>query len=498
MKRPVKGPVSGPARGPTRGPASEPLRVGSARGRLTLLVTVLASGMAFVDSTAVNVALPRMGLELGADFAAFQWIVNAYLVTLGALVLPAGAMADVFGRRRVFLVGALWFAAASAICGAAPDVVTLVGARAVQGMGAALMLPSSLSILHGCFHPDERGRAIGYWSGFTGLATVIGPLLGGWLVESVSWRAVFLLNPVLVGPIVLLTLLVVPARDPFEDGGGGGRGGEAGEGRRRRRSVDSLGAVTAVATLGALVFFLIQGPAWGWGDPRVVASALLAVVGAVGFVDIERNQARPMLPLDLFRFRRFTGINAVTLVVYFALSGFLFLFMLHFQRVVGYDALEAGAAALPLTFLLLVLSPVAGAWADRRGPREPITAGPVLAAGGLLLLAPLGPGGRYVSDVLPGLLLFGAGLGLTVAPLTNAALAALPERRAGVASGVNDAVARVARLVAIPLLPLAAGLSGIESVGGLAFAEGFTRAMWIAAAVLVGGGALAWRVGEGA
>lgn len=432
--------------------------------------------MAFLDSTAVNIALPALGVDLGAGFSHFQWVVNGYLLTMGSLVLTGGALADIHGRRRIFLVGTVWFAGASLMCAVAASSLTLILARGVQGIGAALMVPASLAMIHAGFHEDERGRAIGMWAGFSGLATLLGPVLGGWLVDVVSWRAVFLMNP----PLALLAVAVawryVPPSLP-------GRG---------KKRVDALGATAATAALGGLVFALIQGPEWGWTHAAVLAAGVLTLVAGAAFVDVELSAAEPMLPLHFFRRRQFSGANATTLVVYFVLSGTFFLLTLQLQRVMGYSALEAGLAQAPVTVVLLVLSPLAGRYADRKGPRLPMAVGPVVAAGGLALLTRLGTGGEYWTGVLPGLAVFALGLGVTVAPLTTAALGALESRHAGLASGVNNAVARVAQLLAIPLLPLAAGLAGIERVGGADFARGFGRAMGFGAAILVLGGAVAW------
>lgn len=451
-------------------------RYGSWRGSMALLASILGSGMAFLDSTAVNVALPALAQELGADFASLQWVVNAYLTTLGALVLTGGALGDVYGRRRVFLVGVVWFALASVLCGLAPDVRTLIAARAIQGIGAALLIPSSLAMVQVGFRPEDRGRAIGAWSGFSGLSTLLGPLLGGWLIDTVSWRAVFLINPGLALLTVVVAMLAIP-RDTAP---------------ARRRSADAIGGVTAAGGLAGLVFMLIQGPVWGWTHPAVIAGGILGLISSLAFLDIERSQAQPMLPLELFKRRAFVAANGVTVFVYFVLSATFFLLMLQLQRVMGYTAFEAGAAGAPVTLLILVLSPLAGRWADRRGPRGATTLGPIVAAAGVALLAGLEPGGSYTRDVLPGVALLGVGLGLTVAPLTSAALSALDSGDAGLASGVNNAVARVAQLLGIPLLPLAAGLSGLEEGSQAAFAAGFGRAMWVGATILALGGAFAW------
>jgi len=453
------------------------LRFGTREANLTLTAAVLGSGMAFLDATAVNIALPALGDDLGAGLADFQWVVNGYLVAMGALLLTGGALADVHGRRKVFLVGTTWFALASLLCAAAPSTLLLIVARGLQGVGAALMVPASLAMIQAGFHPDDRGRAIGVWAGLSGLATLVGPVLGGWLVEAVSWRAIFLINPA----VALIALGVAWRGVPHLVPGGG------------RKSVDSVGAVTATGALGGLVFALIQGPVWGWSHAAVVAAFALAFLSGAAFLDMERSTAQPMLPLEFFGRRQFTGANATTLAVYFALSGTFFVLSLQLQRVMGYSPLQAGLAMTPVTLSLLVLSPLAGRYADRRGPRLPMTVGPAVAALGLVLLAGLGMGGgAYRTDVLPGLGVFALGLGIAVAPLTTAALGALEDRHAGLASGVNNAVARVAQLLAIALLPLMVGLSGVERVGGVALAHGFGLAMRVGAGILLLGSAVAW------
>jgi len=433
--------------------------------------------MAFLDSTAVNVALPIMGDELGAGFSDLQWIVNGYLLSLGALVLFGGALGDRYGRRRVFVIGVIAFAAASALCGAAPGTATLIAARIVQGIAAALLIPSSLSMLQGGFNPADRGRAIGLWSGFSGLSTLIGPLLGGWLVDAVSWRLVFLINPV----FALITVLVAVRHVPES------RNEQAGNAK-----LDLNGAALIVIGLAGAVFALTEGPGRGWLATPVVSAAAAGLAAMLAFIAWERRTAAPMLPLAIFRSQQFTGVNGATTVVYFVLSGAFFLLTLQLQRVLGYSALAAGAAMAPITILLLLLSPPAGRIAGRIGPRLPMTFGPVVGGLGLALLARAQPGTTYITGPLPGILVFGIGLGITVAPLTSAALAALPDHLAGLASGVNNAVTRIAGLLAVPLLPLVAGLSGIERVTPDTFAAGFGRAMWISAGLMMIGGLIAW------
>jgi EmrB/QacA subfamily drug resistance transporter len=425
--------------------------------------------MAFLDGTAVNVALPVLGRDLHAGFAGFQWVLNGYLVALASLVLTGGSLGDRWGRRRSFVVGASGFALTSILCAAAPNLNVLVAARVLQGITAALLVPTSLALIQVEFHGDDRGRAVGLWSGLSGITTLAGPLLGGWLADDVSWRAIFVLNVPLAVGAVWLALAAVPSRP----------------GSGRRGPVDSQGAVMAVGMLGGSVFALTQGPEWGWTHPAVLAAGALAAVAGLGFLDAERNHPAPMLPPRYLRQRPFLGANMVTLGVYFALSGLLFLLAIQLQRVAHYTAFQAGAATAPITLLLLLFSPAAGRLAGRGGPEPFLVAGPLVAAVGALLLGSMGPRADYPSEVLPGVLVFGVGLSLTVAPVTGAALNALDEARAGVASGVNNAVARTAQLLAVPLLPLVAGISGIDRVGGVAFDEGFHSACRWAAAALV-------------
>lgn len=432
--------------------------------------------MAFLDSTAVNVALPAMGEELGGGFAGLQWIVNAYLLSLASLVLLGGALGDRYGRRRMFVIGVIAFGIASITCGAAPDLVSLIVARGVQGVAAALLVPSSLSMLQGAFAPEDRGRAIGAWSGFSGLSTILGPLVGGWLVDAVSWRLVFAINPLFAIITAIVAVRAVPetrADDPTQ------------------ARLDLRGSALAVLGFAAIVFALIEGPERGWTSTVVSAAAVIGLLAIVAFIAWEHRCPSPMVPPQIFRSRAFTGVNATTALVYFVLGGAFFLLTLQLQRVLEYSAFEAGASLAPVTLLLLVLSPLAGRAADRIGPRIPMTVGPIVAAVGLAMLSGVEPGASYTRSILPGVIVFGTGLGITVAPLTAAALSALPDRQAGLASGVNNAVTRVAQLLAIPLLPLAAGIAGIERVGGAAFSAGFGRAMWVGAGVLVAGAVVA-------
>lgn len=457
------------------------LDFGSSQGRLVVTATVLASGVAFLDATVVNVALPRIGTDLGADLAALQWVMNAYLLTLGSLVLVGGALGDLLGRRRVFVTGMLGFAVASALCAVAWSPAALIAGRAIQGVFAALLTPASLAILSSSFRPSDRGRAIGAWTGLSGIAMAIGPFLGGWLVDAVSWRWVFLINLPLLAASFVLTRIAVPAD----------RGTGDGVGRRELLDrVDLPGAGLTVLALGLVVTPLIEierVPSWA-----VTVSVIAGVVVFGGFLLHERRRRVPMMPPELFRIRTFTVANLYTIVVYAALSGMSFLVSLALQRGLGYSALAAGAATVPITFVLLLFSSRVGGLLPRFGARIPLTAGGVLAAGGLLLLSGINLGTSYVTGVLPGVLVFAAGLVLLVTPVTTTALTDAPLVRQGVASGINNAVARVAGLLAIAILPAAAGLSATGAADPGPLLDGVSMALRIAAVSCVVGAVIAW------
>lgn len=451
------------------------LRYGSPAGRWVLLATVLGSGVAFLDGTIVNVALPTIGRELSADFSALQWVLDGYLLTLGALVLVGGALGDLYGRRRVFVLGLVSFGIASIGCGLAPTAGVLIAARTVQGAAAALLVPGSLAILASAYVEEDRGRAIGAWSGLGGIAGALGPFLGGYLVDAVSWRWAFLINVPLIAVAVAVAVRHVPeSRDP------------AYEGMSNLERLDLPGAVTAVVGLGLCVYPLIEARQLGATTMTVLIVAGLAFLGA--FVLVESRRRHPMLPLSLFRSRAFTIANLVTFVVYGALGGALFLVAIQLQTSLHYSALEAGAAMIPITVLLLAFSARVGGLMSRTGARPLLTAGPLLAAAGLALMVRIAPGATYLTGVLPGVLVFGLGMTLVVAPITSTALGAVEPSRSGVASGVNNAVARVAGLLAIALLPLAAGLTGDPSAP---FSAGVHRALLIAAGLCAAGGLLA-------
>lgn len=457
------------------GPAGQ-IRLGQPAGRWVLLATVLGSSMALLDSTVVNVALPTIGHHLNASLTGLQWTVTAYTLTLAGLILLGGALGDRAGRRRVFVLGVAWFALASALCGLAPDIGVLIAARVLQGVGGALLTPGSLAIIQATFTPADRPKAVGAWSGFGGVAGAAGPLLGGWIVVTAGWRWVFLLNLPLAVVVIAVTLRHVPeSKDPSA----GGR-------------FDIAGAALAALTLAGLTYALIEAPEPG-PVAGVAAAAVIGVAAGIGFVAVERRRGRspgpvkPMLPLDVFASRQFTAVNAVTFLVYGALGGMIFLLVLQLQVVSGFSPLGAGAALLPTTVLLLLFSARAGALAQRIGPRLPMTAGPLISAAGVLLMLRIGEHASYAADVLPAATVFGLGLCLTVAPLTATVLASADVGHAGVASGVNNTVARAAGLFAVAGLPAAVGLTAAHYSSRVLFNSGFRSALAVCAALLAAG-----------
>jgi EmrB/QacA subfamily drug resistance transporter len=449
------------------------LTLGSTSGRWTLAATVLGTSLAFLDATIVNIALPAIGDELDASLAGLQWTLNGYTLSLAGLILLGGALSDRFGRRRVFLVGVVWFAVASLLCALSPNVAWLVAARILQGVGGALLTPGSLALIQASFRPEDRPRAVGAWSGLGGVAAAAGPFLGGWLIEGPGWRWAFLINLPFAALVLAVTLRYVPeSRD------------ETATGR-----FDVLGAALAALSLAGITYALIAAPEPGGGMQALVAGGVGVALG-VAFVVVERRRAHPMLPLEIFSSTQFTAVNAVTLVVYAALGGVFFLLSLQLQIVSGFSPIAAGAALLPVTLLLLVLSAWAGGLAQRIGPRWPMSAGILLAAAGVLLMSRIGPDASYTVDVLPAAILFGLGLSLTVAPLTATVLATADQRRAGTASGVNNAVARAGQLLAVAGLPLLVGLSGADYRLPEVFTDGFRLAMYICAGGLLAGSLL--------
>jgi EmrB/QacA subfamily drug resistance transporter len=439
------------------------LRFTSARGRWVLAGTVLGSGIVSLDATVVNIALPRLGSSLDTNFAGMQWVVNGYTLTLAALILVGGALGDRFGRRRIFSVGVAWFAIASLLCGIAPNVETLVIARMLQGVGGAMLTPGSLAIIQASFHPDDRARAIGAWSGLGGVTTAIGPFAGGWLIDVASWRWIFLINLPLSAFVLWIAVRHMPeSKAPAEPG-----------------PLDLPGVVLGAVGLALTTWGLIDR-SWMLGGVGLVA--------LVAFVIAEWRRRHPMLPLAIFRSRQFSAANLSTLFIYAGLAMVFFMLGLVLQEALGYSPLEAGSATFPTTAIMLVFSARAGALAQRIGPRWPMTVGPLVVAAGMLLMTRIEPGASYAGGVLPAVVVFGAGLAITVAPLTATVLAAADSEHSGVASGVNNAVARIGGLLAVAAVPLIAGFDPAREVAASTLVDGFHTAV-IGAAVLTAIGA---------
>ena len=408
----------------------------SRQQRLTLVATILGSTVVFLDGTVVNVALPAIADGLDAGLAGQQWVVESYMLTLVALLLVGGSLGDQFGRRRIFVIGLIAFGVTSVLCAIAPTVEFLIAARALQGVAGALLVPGSLAIVAASFEGAARGKAVGTWTAWTGIATVIGPAGGGALIEVLSWRAIFWVNLPLIAVTVWLTLRAVgESRDPDAF-----------------RGIDWPGIGLSAAGLGGPVFALIEQPTRGWGDPLVWVPFVGGIACFALFVLYEARARHPMLDLGLFRIRNFAVANLTTLTAYAGLIGGLFFVGLYLQQVAGYSALEAGLATTPVSLILFFLSPRWGRLASGTGPRMPMTIGPIVGGIGLLMLLMVGPGGEYLTEVLPGILVFGLGLSATVAPLTATVLDSVEERHVGIASGVNNGVSRVAGLLAIAVL----------------------------------------------
>jgi EmrB/QacA subfamily drug resistance transporter len=451
------------------------LVLASARGRWVLLAMVLGSAIASIDATVVGIALPAIGRDFGTGLASLQWVVTAYTLTLAGLLLFAGSLGDKYGRKRIFLTGVIWFAVASALSGIAPTAGALIGARALQGIAAAMLTPGSLAILQATFRPDDRGKAIGAWAGFTGIGTAVGPFIGGWLIAAVSWRLIFAVNLPIAALVVAVTWRHVPeSRDSDATG-----------------PVDLVGGLLATSGLAGLAYGLIQGPSGGWGSAPVAGALGGGVLLLTAFVTWERHTAAPMMPLTLFSSAQFNATNIVTFIVYGAIGGALFLLPIDLQEVSGYTPLQAGISLLPVTAITLTVSRRSGALAARIGPRLQMSIGPVLIGTGLGLLALTGPSGDYVTEVLPGVTVFGLGLAVTVTPLTSTALAAVPVRHADMASAVNNDVARAAALIAVALLPAAGGITSDAYRQAGLFSAGFHRAAIISALLCAAAGALA-------
>jgi EmrB/QacA subfamily drug resistance transporter len=457
------------------------LALSSAAGRRTLAASIVGSGAVFLEGTVVNVALPAIARDLGFGLEGIQWVVNAYLLALGSLTLLGGALGDRYGRRPLFGAGAIAFSAATVGCALAPGALVLLGLRFLQGAAGAMLVPNSLAMLEASFSETERGTAIGRWAGWSAVSTAIGPLLGGFVVDVASWRWVF----ACIAPVALAAAWLAL-------GGGGAK-----ENCDTRTPVDYTGAALIVAGLGALTAGLTDGPRLGFRHPLILGLLAGGVVLLVAFGVVEHRSRSPLVPPALFRSRPFTGANAATVLIYAALGGVLLLLVLQLQGNLGYSALRSGASLLPANLLMLTLSPLAGRFAHAHGARGPMATGTIVAAAGMLLFTRVVPGASYVAAVLPAVVVFGLGLSSFVAPLTAAVLEAAPQRDAGIASGVNNAAARLAGLASAAALPAAAGLGGLETLSGLRLTQGFVRAMWICAGLCLAAAAVTWlTVGE--
>lgn len=450
-----------------------PVRLDEPAGRWLLVITAAGSGLVLLEATVVNVALPALERGLDASLAGLQWTVNAFTLTLSALILLGGALGDRFGRRRVYLVGVVWFAVASLLCGVAPSLEWLIAGRALQGIGGALVVPGSLALIQALYHPDDRARAIGWWSGMSGMAGAAGPLVGGVLVDAAGWRWVFLIN---IPIAAVLTLLLVARVPESRDGKLSGR-------------FDVAGAVLAALGLGAMSYALIQGA------DNLGAAAFAAFLGLVAFlvfVWIEWRSRAPMLPLGLFASRPFSVANLASFFLYGGLAGLIFLLPIQLQVTAGYTALAAGLALLPLTVLTLVLSARGGALTTRTGPRIPLTVGALICGFALLLATRVSSEATYLSDVLPVVVLIGIGIPLITPPITATVLSAVSDARAGIASAVSNGVARAAGLVVVAALPLLAGLPQDAADNPAALNRGFDIGMLICAGLFVLGGLIVW------
>ena len=439
--------------------------------RLVLIVSILASFVAFLDSSVVNVALPAITKNLGGGLVSQQWIVDAYLLTLGSLILIAGSLSDLFGRKKILAVGLIGFLAASILCGVATSSIFLIIARAVQGVAGALIVPSSLALIIATFPKEEQGKAIGQWTAWTGISFVVGPLLGGFLVDALSWRWVFLINilPIAV-TLWLLTIMKVEEK-PMPDA-----------------HVDFLGAFTGALGLAGIVYGFIEEPAYGWINPLVFLPLIFGALAAAAFFIFEKRTAQPMLPLPLFNVRNFAVGNIATVAIYAGLSIATFILTIFLQLVAGFSAFLAGMSLLPVTLVMFLLSPRFGALAGKYGPRLFMALGPIVAAGGFLYYLNVDQSIAYWTQLFPGILLFALGLSMTVAPLTAAVLGGVDAAHAGVASAINNAVARIAGLLAIALIGLIVGANAFSGGTLAANIAAFHKAAIAMAVFLFAGG----------
>ena len=451
------------------------LAYSSAPGRWVVAITVLGSGIAALDATVVNIALPTIGRDFHTGIAALQWVMTSYILTLAAFLLIGGSLGDRFGRRRVYLLGIVWFALASAACGFAPNADFLISTRVLQGIGGALLTPGSLAILEASFAPADRARAIGAWSGLGGVAIAAGPLIGGYLIAAASWRWIFFINVPIAAVVVALGARHIPeSRDPSTAG-----------------RLDYAGALAAVVFLSGTTFAFIEAPTLGWTSPAVLTMVVLGVAGLVAFGIREQRAAAPMLPLSIFAERQFAAASAVTFIVYGALTGATFLLPVVLQVSAGYSPLASGLALVPLTVIMLALSARSGRLATQIGPRLQLTAGPVIAGVGLAMLTFSTSGPGYAVHVLPAIVVFGVGIAITVAPLTATAMSSVPAEHAGIASAVNNDLSRFGGLLAVAILPALAGITGQAYLHPAALAAGFRTAVFISGGLCAAGGLLA-------
>jgi EmrB/QacA subfamily drug resistance transporter len=434
-------------------------------GRIALLATVAASGMAALDATVVNVALPHIGSDFDASVSALQWVLTGYLLALASLILLGGALGDRYGRRKVFLIGTVWFAAASLLCGLAPDIELLIAARVLEGVGAALLTPGSLAILQASFRASDRSRAVGAWSGLGGAFGALGPFVGGWIVDGPGWRWAFLINVPVAAVVVVCSVIAVPeTRD-----------------EHAAKGLDVVGAAIGVVTLAAATWALTEAGPRGWSNPSVIAAGVVAVLGAAAFVYRMLHAHHPLVPPSLFRSRPFTVTNLATVLLYATIGVTFFLVSYELQVAAGWSALAAGTALLPATVLMLLFSARSGELAQRIGPRWQLTLGPLLIAVGLLLLTRIGPDASWASDVLPGAVVFGLGLTTFVAPLTATVMGSVSSDRVSIGSGVNNAIARTANLASVAVIPVVSGLTA--AVGAAEVTDAFRTSLVISAAI---------------
>jgi EmrB/QacA subfamily drug resistance transporter len=449
------------------------VRLSDPAGRWTLVATAVGSGLVLLEATVVTVALPALERSFAASLAGLQWTVNAFTLTLSALILLGGGLGDRFGRRRIYLVGIAWFACAALLCGLAPSLEWLIAGRALQGIGGALVVPGSLALIQDSFHPDDRNRALGWWSGLSGAAGAVGPLLGGGLVDTAGWRWVFLVNVPVAAALAVVLVVRVPARHT------GTRSGR----------FDVLGAASAAIGLGGLTYALTQsadapGPA--------MASAVVGIAAMLVFLWVERRSRTPMLPLGMFGSRPFSAANLASFFLYGALAALMFVLPIQLQVTTGYSALATGLALLPLTALTLALSARGGTLAARLGPRMPLTAGSFVCALALLLATRIGAHASYLTEVLPVVVLVGIGIPLVTPAITATVLSAVPDTRAGIASAVSNGVARTAGLLVVAALPVLARLPQDAAGDPVALDDGFDRSMLMGSGLFVLGGLVAW------